>query len=82
MFFAVLDAVKWSLLKALFTLYQIAFAQARKPYRIGFLFTHKIVDFGAISVTEQSYAAPISNTVERHMSNRFWHLHFFGPSRK
>ena len=81
-FFAVLDAVTWSLLKALFTLYQIAFAQARKPYQIGFLFTHKIVDFDAISVTERSYAAPISNSVERHMSNRFWPLHFFGSSRK
>ena len=81
-FFAGLDAVSWSLLKALFTLYQIAFAQARKPYRIVLLFIHKNGDFGAISVTERSYAAPISNTVERHMSNRFWPLHFFGPSRK
>ena len=32
--------------KAVFTL-----APARKPYRIGLLFTHKKGDFGAISVT-------------------------------
>ena len=82
LFFAVVDAVAWSLLKALFTLYQIAFAQARKPYRTVLLFIHKIDDFGAILVTGRSYAAPISNTLEGHMSNRFWPLHFFGPSRK
>ena len=82
LFFAVLDAVAWSLLKALLTLYQIAFAQARKPYRTVLLFIHKIDDFGAILVTGRSYAAPISNTLEGHMSNRFWPLHFFGQSRK
>ena len=82
LFFAVLDAFTWSLLKALFTLYQLAFAQARKLFRIGFPFIHKVDDFGAISVTERSYAASISNTVERHMSNRFWPLHFFGPRRR
>ena len=76
LFFAVVDAVAWSLLKALFTLYQIAFAQARKPYRTVLLFIHKIDDFGAILVTGRSYAAPISNTLEGHMSNRFWPLHF------
>ena len=47
-FFAVLDAFTWSLLKALFTLYQLAFAQARKLFRIGFPFIHKIDDFGAV----------------------------------
>ena len=30
----------------------MALASARKPYRIGLLFTHKNGDFGAISVTE------------------------------
>ena len=33
------------------TLYRIAFAPVRKPYRIGLLFTHKSGDFGAISET-------------------------------
>ena len=28
------------------------------PYRMGLLFTHKNGDFGAISVSERSYAAP------------------------
>ena len=41
-----------------FILYQTAFAPARKPYRIELLFTDKNGDFGAISVTEQSCAAP------------------------
>ena len=43
----------------LFTLYPIAFAPARKPYRTGVLFKHKNGDFEAISVTERSRAAPI-----------------------
>ena len=43
-------------IKAMFALYRIVFALTRK----GFLFTHKNGDFGAISVTEQSCAAPIS----------------------
>ena len=38
----------------MFTLYRIGFTPARKPYRIGLLFTHKDSDFGAISVTEQT----------------------------
>ena len=33
-------------------------APARKPYRIVFLFTRKSGDFGAISLTERSCAAP------------------------
>ena len=33
--------------KAMFTLYRIAFAPARKPYRIRLLFTHENGDFGA-----------------------------------
>ena len=48
-------------------LYWIAFVPAQKPYRIGILFTRKNGDFGAISVTERSCAAPISK-VERHIS--------------
>ena len=39
---------------------QIVFAPARKPYRIALLFTQENSDFGAISVTEQSFAAPIA----------------------
>ena len=60
------------LVKAVFTPYRIALAPgaARKPHRIGLLFTHKNCDFGAISVTERSYAAPLS-IKERHISNRF-----------
>ena len=42
------------------------FAPARKPYQIGLPFTHKNGDFGAISVTERGYAAPISK-VENHI---------------
>ena len=37
----------------MFTLYWIAFAPARKPFRIALLFTHKNGDFGAISVKAQ-----------------------------
>ena len=44
-----------------FILSRIAFAQAEKPYgTLGLLFTHKNGDFGAISATERSCAAPIS----------------------
>ena len=42
------------------TLCRIAFAPARKLYRIGLLFKRKNGDFGAISVTERNYVAPIS----------------------
>ena len=42
--------------KALFTLYRMSFAPARKPYRIGLLFTHTSSDFGANSVTKRSCA--------------------------
>ena len=38
-----------SLIKAV---YWVAFALARKTYRIGLLFAHKNSDFGAIYVTE------------------------------
>ena len=53
----------------MFTLNRIAFAPARKPNRIGFLFTYENGHFGTISVTERSYAAPISKVVS-HILNR------------
>ena len=53
-------------LKAFFTLFRLALALARKQYRIGLLFTYKKGDFGTISVTERSCAAPISQ-VESHI---------------
>ena len=40
----------------LYRWYRIAFAPKRKPFQIGLLFTHKNGDFGAISVTERSWA--------------------------
>ena len=52
----------------MFTPYWIAFAPARKPYRIALLFTHKNGDLGAISVTKRSCAEPISR-VESHISD-------------
>ena len=51
---------------------RITFAPARKAYWIGLLFTHKSGDFGAISVTERSWAAPISK-VESHISDSCSH---------
>ena len=41
------------------TLYWMAFAPTRKPYGIGFQFTHKNGDLGEISLTVRSRAAPI-----------------------
>ena len=38
-------------IKATFTISHIAFAPARKPYRMGFLFTRKNGELGAIFVT-------------------------------
>ena len=38
---------------------------ARKPYRIGLLFTHKNGDFGTISVLERSPAWPISEVYQK-----------------
>ena len=52
--------------KKMLTLCRVAFAPARKLYRIGLLFTREDGDFGAISVTERSCAAPISK-VESHI---------------
>ena len=49
-------------------LYRIAFAPTRKSYPMGLLFTRKNGDFSAISETERSCAAPISN-VESHISD-------------
>ena len=51
------------------TLYRIAFAPARKLYRVELLFTHCNGDFSAISVTERRYAAPISK-VASHILDR------------
>ena len=44
---------------AMFTVYRIPFAPARKPDRIGLLFTHKNRDLCVISVTDRSCLAPI-----------------------
>ena len=49
---------------------QATLALAQKPFRIGLLFTHNNGDFGVISITEWSCAAPISK-VEQHISDRF-----------
>ena len=46
-----------------------SFCAGTKPYRIGLPLTHKNRDFGAISVTERSYGAPISK-VGSHISDR------------
>lgn len=54
----------------MFMLYWIAFAAARKPYRIGRLFTHTNADFGSISVTERSYTELISEG-ESHVGEVF-----------
>ena len=62
--------------KAMFTLSRIAFAQALKPYRTGLLFTHENRDFGAISVTERSCVAQISE-VESRKSDRHSHYCWF-----
>ena len=53
-------------LKAFFTLQRLSSALAQKQYRIGLLFRYKKGDFGTISVTERSCAAPISQ-VESHV---------------
>ena len=50
---------------------QESFCVCRKSIPgIGLLFTHKNGDFGLISVTERSCAAPVSK-VERYISDRF-----------
>ena len=46
--------------KTISTLYCVGLESVQKPYRIGLPFTHKNGDFGAISLTERSYVAPIS----------------------
>ena len=46
--------------EAIVTLYQVAFMPAQKRYWIGLWFTHKNGDFGAISVMELSWVAPIT----------------------
>ena len=47
-----LICVEMYLTKAIFTPYRVALAQARKPFRIGPLFTHKNGDYGANTGTE------------------------------
>ena len=61
--------------KAMFTLYRIAFAPTRKPYRIGLLlFTrHKNGDFGAISVRKRSYLMLISPCGASHIGQVVCH---------
>ena len=63
--FAMFFAPGYGLL-VMFTLYQVAFTPASKPYRIELLFTYKNGDFGAISVTERSGATAVFK-VESHM---------------
>ena len=65
----------------MFTLYRIGFTPARKPHRIGLLFTHKNSDFGAISVTEQT--APrrsLKWTMKKLLSGFFMVLVYRGRS--
>ena len=57
-------------IKAMFTRERITLTPARKPSGIRLLSTHKNGDFGGISVTERSCAAPISK-VESHISDIF-----------
>lgn len=57
-------------IKAIFTQYQIAFMSPQKSYWKGILFTNKNSCGGAISVTEKSCAAPISQ-VENHIRQVF-----------
>ena len=72
---------------ALFTIYQTSFAPARKPYRIGLMFTHKNSDFSAIFVRERSCTAPTLNE-DLHISDTFvplnWHsrtVAWTGPTK-
>ena len=66
----------------LLILHRVIFALAWKPYWIGLLFTHENGVFGAISVTERSYAARISK-VESHISCVFTLQRIdFAPARK
>ena len=51
------------------SLEQATFAPARKPYKIGLLFTHNNGDLGVVSVMERSCSGPIAK-VESHISDR------------
>ena len=67
-----------------FTQYWTAFTPVRRPYQVWLLFTQVNGDFGAISVTARSYAAPILK-VDCHISDTFLPLFFrvnrdFDPS--
>ena len=61
----------WKLPNAIFALCRMAFAPARKPYRIGLL-THENDDFRAIFVTERNCAVPVSKG-ESQISDRCWY---------
>ena len=67
----------------MFTLYRIGFTPARKPHRIGLLFTHKDSDFGAISSHRANCAAPIADrkwTMKKLLSGFFMVLVYRGRS--
>ena len=59
--------------KAMFTLYRITFALARKPKPRRLLFKHRSVDFGAITVTERSCTPPISKIGASHIGQILCH---------
>ena len=48
----------------------MALTLARKPYRMGILFTHRNSDFGEDSLTERSYATTILKVI-CHISDGF-----------
>ena len=58
----------------------VALARERKPYRIGLLFTNKNSDFGAISVTERSCTALISE-MEHHILDEFGAIFKYSVNR-
>ena len=59
----------WVKVKAMFTVYRIACAPPRKPYRIGLLFTQKNGCGGVISVPdgERLYRADLQSGAESHV---------------
>ena len=59
--------ISLSYIKVMSTIYGIALAPARQPYRIRLLFTHKYSDFSAVSKREQSCTVPVLTSGESHM---------------
>ena len=57
----------------MFTLHWIAFAPARRPYRIGHLFTHNKGDFGAISVIEPTKLPRVISKLESQIWDKCSH---------